>query len=259
MFGWLKKKPAQTQGHVPDVLKRMLEPMALAEAIASTIHDYVKAVKKGDITVPAYKRQLSEGSVVSVWIDTRYEALSLLFGQGADAMLLADFRNQEKLLDSLFNEMPHFEFPHQPSNNPIHDTLQAVFRIYMYLNEVGTAVGDETTCRTTVFSDFENQAKVLQQQWKTFDEAIRGSTSAPDLPTTLLELLYEDVTKKTKFIALSAVWGPFYMSNFNYFIESGRQQALKSGESAESINAKIQQVKSTMQRLLEAHDPDQMS
>ena len=144
--------------------------------------DYVKAVKKGDISVPACKR-LGD-SVVGIWTDTRSEALCLLFGQGADAMLLADHRNQEKLLNSLFNEAPHLEFPHERSNEPIHDTLQAVFRVYMYLNEVGAAVGDKETdratlklARKTVFSDFEEQAKVILQKWKTFDEAIRGSTA----------------------------------------------------------------------------------
>ena len=170
MFGWLKKRPPQTPRVVPDALKRIIESMALATALSTAIADYVKAVKKGDITVPAYKRQ--GDSVVGIWTDTRLEALSLLFGQGANVMLLAEHRSQEKLLDALFNDKPHLEFPHQPSNEPIHDTLQAVFRVYMYLNDVGSAVGDKETdyatlklARKTIFSDFENQASTLRQQW----------------------------------------------------------------------------------------------
>jgi hypothetical protein len=265
MFGWFKKKPSARANVIPDVIKQMMEPMALATALAETISEYFKAVEKGKVSSPAYQRK--GDSVVGIWTDTRLEALRHLWGYGAsDAMLLADHRQQTRLLNAFFEKKPQLEYPRHPSHEPIHDTLQAVFQVYLFLNNAGSVVGDKETDRLTlklvnktIFDDFEQQAKVLWSQWIDFEQAVHGSSALPSMPATLLEVLYKDVTKKAKTIALSGQFGPNYQSGINYLVEVARDQLRKQGESEESIDKQVQQILSTTQKVLEAHDPDHLA
>lgn len=214
MFGWFKKRATPHSESVPQVLQRFVKPMALATALAETISEYEKTVRSGKASSPAYQRKGE--SVVGIWNDTRLEALRHLWGYGAsDATLLADHRQQKKLLDALFQDKPQYEYPYQHSGEPIHDTLQALFQVYLYLSKAGSAVADKETDSLSlklnnknIFSDFEEQAKSLRELWGVFEQAVRRSSDLPSVPSTILEALYRDVTKKAKSIALTARFGP---------------------------------------------------
>ncbi len=264
MFEWFKKKAAGKTGHVPDIFKTMIRPMALAAAVADTIADYHRAVRAGEVTSPAYKRKNS--NVVEIWAHTRLEALSRLWGYGAsDVGSLSDSLQQKVLLDAFFEEKPQYLFPHRPSNEPVHDTLQAVFQVYLFLDEAGSEVCDKETdhvtlkiANKTVLSDFEAQAKILRAEWTALHNAIHEPSPLPQLPATLFEILYKDVTKKTKSIALSSQFGPDYRLGFNSVVELVRSLLQQQGESATNVNHRIQQLHTMMRKILEAHDPDQV-
>lgn len=252
---------------VPETLQQFIKPMALLNALTETVSEYSKAVGSGKISSPAYKRE--GDSVVGIWNDTRLEALSHLWGYGAsDVGMLTDYRDrqQEKLLDALFNDKPHLEYPHQPSGDPIHDTLQALFRVYLFLGEAGSAVVDkETDSRflelkhKNIFSDFEEQAKSLRTSWSDYEKELRGSKDLPSMPPTVLETLYRDVTKKSKTIALSAQFGPDYHAGMKHFLNVAKEEIAKQEESAETISEQIREIESTLQALMAADDPDHVT
>ena len=264
MFGWFKKKHTLHSGAVPPILERFLKPMALATALAETISEYVKAVNNGDASSPAYQRK--EDSVVGIWSDTRLEALHHLWDYGAsDTSLLADHRQQKNLLDAFFEKKPQYKYPHQPSGERVHDTLQALFQVYLFLGKAGSAVADKETdsgslilANKTIFSDFEQQAKTLWAQWISFEQATRSSGDLPPMPSTLLELLYKDVTIKAKTIALSAQFGPDYQAGMNYLVNTVQEQMKTRGESEDNINKQTGQIRSMMKKVLAADDPNRL-
>jgi len=265
IFSWLKKKKTPRSEEIPGVLKQFMEPMALATVLAETISNYAGAVKAGKVSSPAYERK--GDSVVGIWSDTRIEALHHLWGYGAsDAMLLAEHRQQKKLLNEFFEGKPQFEFPHQPSYDPIHDTLQALFQVYLFLSKAGTAVADKDTDSTSlklanknIFNEFEEQAKTLKVSWNAFEKALNNSIDLPTMPSTLLELLYKDVTKKSKGIALSAQFGPNYEAGIQYLVKIVEKQMKEQGSSEHSIKEEIQKIQNMMMKVLEADDPDHVA
>lgn len=264
MLKWFKKEGGSRSDALPPHLESFLKPMALATAIAEIVGAYAKSVQRGEVSSPAYRRK--DASAVEVWRDTRLEALRHLWGYGAsDAMLLADPRQQEALLGAFFKNKPHLEFPHQPSGDPVRDTLQALFQVYEFLGKAGSAVADSATDRLslsqrrkTIFSEFEDQAKSLLELWAVFMQAIRGSGELPATPPTLFEVLFRDVTSKAKTIALSARFGPDYRAGMAYIVTAIQKQLKDRGESPSNIEKKMHEVQSLMQAVLAADDPDHL-
>jgi hypothetical protein len=266
MFGWFKKKSTPQSEAVCQKLLQFQKPMILVQALAEEISEYYKAVKSGKSSAPAYQRK--DDSVVGIWRDTRLEVLRQLWGYGAsEPTLLADRFQQKKLLYAFFENKPQYEYSHQPSGDPLHDTLQALFHVYLLLEKAGTAVGDKETdglflkcvAKKTIFSDFEEDAKVLRTEWTAFEQAVHGSGGIPAMPCTLLEILYKDVTRKTKTIALSAQFGPDYQTNMNDLVNRVEEQMHDQGKSQESINKKMEQLRSTYKKLLAADEPDHLT
>ena len=264
MLEWFKKKREKQEKVIPGVVKELMASKSLAVAIAKTITNYSEDVKNGIVSAPAYKRK--DSNVVDIWRDTRLEALQLLWNYGAsDVMLLANAPTQKTVLDVLFKEKPQYEYPHQPSSDPVHDTLQAIFQVYLYLSEAGSAVMDLETDRNTlkikketIFDEFERNAEQLRVQWKGFDSAVHGSGDLPPMPNTILEVLFKDVTKKSKTIALSAQFGPDYEAGILHLEEIISERLTKKGETKDSIKKQIRKVQETTQKLLSALDPDHM-
>jgi hypothetical protein len=262
MFSWFKKKRQKQETAVPESVKEFIRSKSLAVAIAEAIADFAEEVQNGKISTPAYLQQKS--SVVDIWKDTRLEALWLLWDHGAsDVMILADPPTQKQVLDVFFEEKPQFEFPHQPSNDPVQDTLQALFKVYLYLNEAGSAVMNLETDRNTlkikgktILDEFERNAEQLRIRWNHFDDAIHASGDLPPMPNTILEVLYRDVTEKSKTIALTAKFGPNYKAYIMDLEHSTRRVLEKKGAPEDIINEQIRYIQKTTQILLSAHDPD---
>jgi hypothetical protein len=255
MFGWFKKRQRVPEAAVEALAKRWFGPQALAVALAETIRDFLNDVNSGRVEYPAHKR--ANDSAVGIWRDLRLEALSLMFNFGrSDPMLLADQRRQGELLRCLLDERPHLEVP-QPRGEIVPDTIQAIWQVYLYLDQVGSEVADRETDRATlklakknIFDGLTAQAQQLRVGWDAFEGAIRNknTTELPEMPETLLEEIYRDVTAKTKSIALSARFGPSYEAT----IEMLQEEVRKSGGDVEKVRVSIQHV-------MEAKDPDEFS
>ncbi|WP_421707522.1 hypothetical protein [Algihabitans sp.] len=254
MFEWLKKKRTAPEGAVEALAKNWLGPQALAVALAETIRDFVDDVNSGRVEYPAHKRR--NDSVVGIWRDLRLEALSHMFNFGrSDPMLLADQRRQAELLRCLLDERPHLQMP-QPRGEVVPDTLQAVWQVYLYLDQIGSEVADRETDRATlklakknIFDDLTARAEQLRIGWEAFEGAIKNNnTELPETPETLLEELYQDVTAKTKSIALSAQFGP----NYEAMVKMLEEEVRKRGGDVDKARA-------STQRVMEAKDPDEFA
>jgi len=256
MFNWLKKSAPSREAMAP-VLDQFVKPMAIATALTEAIAEYFTAVKNGKISSPAYQRK--QGNVVGIWGDTRLEALRQLWGYGAsDIALLANHHQQKRLLDAVVEEKPHLEYPQQPSGDPVHDTLQAIFQVYLFLGEAGSAVGDKESAGATVFSVFEQQAKTLRTKWGEFEAAVHGSGNVPPMPSTLVEILYEDVTRKAKTIALSSQFGANYRAGLNCFVELFQREMKSQGHADDKVKKEGEDLQMIIQKILAAESPESL-
>lgn len=218
MFNWFKKGRSPEQ----ELADKLLGPQALAIAIAETVRNYTDGVKAGQIQYPAHRREKS--GVAQIWNDVRLEALHKMFGFGrADLLSLADIRRQTDLLNAFINDKPHLQLP-QPSGETVADTWQAVWQVYVYLDAVGSELADVETDRTTlkakgadIFDGFTKLATHLHAQWVAYDLTPDGVSPGP-LPGTIIDILWADVTAKTKSIAISKVFGPSHEAGFKYVL-----------------------------------------
>lgn len=252
MWSWFKRNSLPRHSGFEELAKRCVAPQSLAVAIAGIVREHVDDIRTGRATYPAHERE--NAGAVEIWCDLRIEALHGLFNFGkSDIILLANQRRQPELLTCLLDERPHLEMP-QPRGETVPDTIQALWQVYVYLDKVGSKVCDRETDRTTlklagrsILDDLTFQAQRLRSEWKDFEDALNSKEKPPlGKPRTLLDLLYEDVTAKTKSIALSAKFGPDYEANMTYIVARFSE---KHGDASE--------VRATMDHLLSAKDPDE--
>jgi hypothetical protein len=250
MFGWFKKKHQQDKSSLPESIERMMMTKSLATAIADHVSSYSKDVQDGKLLpTPAYIH-VDDYSILDIWRFTRLEALSHLYShRGSDVLLLAEPPIQKKILDFFFENKPQDEHSRQPSNDPIHNIIQAMYEVYSYLSKAGSAVADGETCNLrlrsknkTIFCEFETNAQQLRVQWDKFD-----SVKLPPFPPFILEVLYKDVTKKSKTIALTAKLGPDYEGNLKGLLQAMRERL---------TDEEVRTVQETYQKVLTAQDPD---
>jgi hypothetical protein len=254
MLGWFKKRKApELSPELKALTERFIGPQALAVAITEAVRDYVNAVKAGNVEYPAHRRKNT--NVQSVWNDVRLEALHKMFNFGqADLMLLGDMKKQLALLNCFLDERPYLEMP-QPRGQQMADTLQGIWQVYLYLNQVGSELADPLTDNATlksrgrnILSDFVIKAEALRMKWTEFDRARKaGGESLPEIPDATITVFWADVTAKCKSIALSQAFGPMHESGIQYMLklvaEKGNEQD-------------VAKVKASLERVRAAKEPE---
>ena len=248
MFGWFKKRKTQELSQeMKAFTERLIGPQAQAVAIAECVREYVDAVQAGKVKYPAHRRE--GASVIDLWNDVRLEAFHKMFNFGrADLMLLADMRQQLPALNCFLDERPQFEMP-QPRGEPMADTLQGLWQVYVYLNTVGSELADVATDRHTlksrgrdILSDFTERATSLRTRWQAFDRAMNDRSQVrPEMPETIIAVLWADVTAKSKSIAMSKVFGPTQESGIQYMLKLLSEKATEA--EAADMRAYIEKVR----------------
>jgi hypothetical protein len=252
MFGWFKRKPETVDAGVLDEFIEKFEgPSILATGIAIAAKEYVDGVRAGRLKHPAHLHK--DLGVLGIWRGVENEALLAMFGFGqADVMLLAEQPKQAELLTCFLDERPYLEMP-QPRGEVMADTIQSIGQVYQYLTEVGSSVADRETDRLTlrysknksILDALIEQACHARDGWKAFETAMRtDSGTLPERPATLIEIVYKDVTLKSKSIALSTIFGPLYEENIKYL--SGRISNDQARKDFDELVA----------RIMNATDPD---
>ena len=252
MFGWFRKKAPKLSPRIKTA-EKLLGPVALAVAIVECVSEHAAAVKAGKVDFPAHRRKGS--NVKAIWIDLRLEAMRPMFGFGqADLMMLSNMTRQAELLAAFVDERPHLEFP-QPRGQPVADTWQGVWQVYRYLDAVGSEVMDRETNRAAlkarrcnIISAFTAEATQLRDRWAAFENAVKtGSGPRPEMPPTVIEVFWADVTAKTKSIALSTIFGPHYEGGIAYRLKLVEEQA---------TDAQVAKLRATIGRILAAKMPE---
>jgi hypothetical protein len=126
----------------------------------------------------------------------------------------------------------------------------------VYLDKIGSEVADRETNRHTlrlakrdIISALTSRAEDIRADWEAFDRGIKSSSELlPEMPRTLFEAMYEDVTAKTKSIALSAVFGPSYEANMRFVEDEIR-----------SRGGDVEKLRALNRRVMAATDPDEFS
>lgn len=246
MFGLFKKKKRKDAAE--QFADNLFGPMSLAVAIAESVSEYARGVRSRAIEYPAHRRQ--NKNVPHIWNDFRLEALERMFNYGqADLMMLADFRKQRDLLNALTTNAPHFRDT-QPTDEALRDTWSAVWQVYACIDSVGTELGDAKTDREglrlqgkTIFDDFMERMKDLQVAW-----AYYSTSSTAAMPSTIIEMLWQDVTDKTKSIAMSAVFGPNQEAGIAYMLGL----IAKDGKPRD-----VEYMKTTIDKMRSARQPEE--
>lgn len=267
MFRWFKRRAQPSDDATVTALGHdLIGPTVLATAVAHIVANYLEAVKAGTVKCPAYKRGLDD-SVVGIWRDTRIEALRWLWGYGAsNPSLLADHHMQSEMIKCLLDEQPHLEMP-QPRGDSKADTIQAAFQVFCYLGEIGSKVACKETDKfilhlkeRSVFDDFTDRAIQLRTEWAHIrDGPSNKSGDALALPKTLFEVLFADVTAKSKSIALTTIWGPDYSANMNRYLADMEKRMADQGTSDQQIAEEISNARMLCERILAAGDPDEIA
>ena len=216
MFSWLKRN-SREQTRLAEQFKEMLEPQILAVTVAEIVQEHALAVARQEVSVPSFKSK--QASVREVWAGTRIEALGLLFGFGrSDPFLLADFRLQGQFAKLFLDDRVHLEFP-QPRGQANVDTVQAIMQAYLYLSKIGTELADPMTDRLNSQTRDEDIIADLTDQLTNERSKFDSRYELAGRPQTLFEIVYADITKKTKSIAFSKVFGPMHESGIRFVVD----------------------------------------
>lgn len=215
MFGIFRKKNSDP---FRQLAENFVGPIAKAVAITELVAEYARGVNDGTIDYPAHRRE--QKNVPHIWNDVRLEAFEKMFNFGtANLSLLADRREERSMLAALETMEPQLRLS-EPVGTPHTDTLLAVWRVYEYLDAVGTDVGDASTDRhllnargVSIFDKFISKSDELRSARQRY-----AASSSEPMPATLMDILYDDVTSKTKSIAMSAVFGPNPESGITYML-----------------------------------------
>lgn len=246
MFGLFKKKKRK------DAAERFAEslfgPMALAVAIAENVSEYSQGVRSGSIQYPAHRRQ--NKNVPHIWHDLRLEVFERLFNYGqADLMMLADVRRQRDLLRALATNTPNLR-EMQPTGDAIDDTWRAVWQAYVCMDMVGTEVADSKTDREglrlqgkTIFDEFMARMSDLQVA-----HAYYATSPSAAMPSTIIDMLWQDITDKTKSIAMSTVFGPNHEAGISYMLGL----VAKDGKPRD-----VEHMKATIAKMRSARQPEE--
>ena len=239
MFGLFTKKPKDQDWQFRN---QLLRPIVIANVIAKCVPEHVRGVGAGLTESPAH---LSKEPVPHIWDNLRWEALGQLFDFGrADFRLLAQLDRQFELRNAFAEERPNLVLS-QPSGDPIRDTVQAVWRVYLYLEGVGSEVADVSTDPEIlkaegvhILDDFSAMAEEIHKSWNIDDgsETPRG---------TLIEALWDDVTAKSKSIAMTTFLGSDHEAGFMNLL--GRVAMQGKPIDVELVKARIVKIRAAKQ------------
>jgi hypothetical protein len=200
--------------------------IGLQTAILTYATEYWAAVRAGKVKCPAIERKHADPDfgVHPIWRDTRTEALSELWNSGQyEGHLLGNLMRsdiQADLMGHVIAELAGIETG-KPVNEAHAVNVRAVQRVYRYLSHAGSEVCDPLTDRCTlecadkkIFDDLVSHASRARGVWARLLTDFEGAKrEAGGSPPTLLEIVFSDVTAKSKSIAMSATLGPNYEAN----------------------------------------------
>jgi hypothetical protein len=250
MFKWIKNLFAETNKQNPptQILDNSIKSMSKAQAIYEIAFEHLENIEQGKVEYPARKRKSQ--NVLEIWTFTRIEAfVPFLISKYSNITILGDLSKQKNIFDMWFNEKPHLSFPHRISENEIEETIKSVFNIYIELAKIVEEVGaDEIGRGGKLFDNFDGKMKKLKKAWD--DE--KDITNLP----LIFDILFEDITYKTKIISLCSVFGPDYKNMMETLIQHMAKSLKEEGKEEDEINKSIVAIRKNFADVLSKKDPD---
>lgn len=270
MVGWFKKKKAEDVPlEVEQFYNKHFGPTVLVARTIENIRTYFKRIEVGEISFPAYRRKGS--NVLQVWIDTQWELLSCLWKylENFNPAVLAERTRQKELLEFIKEAdikrvrdgaQLKYALNATSPNKELKNMLDAIILMYQTsLNisyEVGVvtveeAMGYEPKVKrglawaamgglfqerdsTVGIKDFLEVANKASADWLHFCNKLDSHEPLPSYPKTIFEIIFEDITKKSKIIVLTALFGPTYGKTHRVLIEEIEEKRIKDGLSLEA-------------------------
>lgn len=218
MLNFLKRKSKAAESG--STIGRLMESPAFANKIKSRKDRYLDRVKTLHLKLPAVHRK--EDEVLDIWDSTRFEAIANLWVvPDIDVALLSDVKNHGKRNQPIFN----IDFRHDYSKDESETgrACLAIRHVYHYLAAVGEEVFDPQSAPSKlklhgkrVSDTFAQQVRASEAEWDRFQFDQAGGREISHVPLTIFEILWCDVTRVSKNIAVCAKFGPDFQSGVQY-------------------------------------------
>ena len=217
MLNFLKRK---SKSETRSTIGRLMEAPAYANKIKLRKERYLDRVKTLHLVLPAVRRK--EDSVLDIWDSTRFEAMANLWATpGFEMSLISDAKCHGKRNQPIFQM--DFRSDHSGDDSDVGKTCLAIRHVYDYLAAVGEEVFDPQSAPSKLklhgkrVSDvFAQHVRANEAQWDKFHYNQAGGHEIHDVPQTIFEILWRDVTRVSKNIAICAKFGPDFQSGVQY-------------------------------------------
>ncbi len=230
MFSFLKrgsKKESQS------TIGRLMEAPAAANKIKARKERYLHRVKTLQLVLPAVRRK--EDSVIEVWDATRFEAIANLWAApGFDQSLIADTNKHGNRNQAIFRI--DFSADYRNDASEFGGTCLGIRHVYDYLAAVGEEVFDPQTAPSKlkvhgkrISDQFVERVRANEAEWDRFQFDQAGGREISEVPQTIFQILWADVTRLSKSIAICAKFGSNYQSGAQYqrVLAKNRPEELK--------------------------------
>lgn len=212
---------------------RLMEAPAAANKIKLRKERYLDRVKTLQLVLPAVRRK--EDSVIQIWDSTRFEAIANLWATpGFEQALIADTKKHGKRNQAIFRI--DFTADYRQDSSEIGRTCLGIRYVYDYLAAVGEEVFDPQTAQSKlkthgkrISDQFVQQVRSIEAEWDRFHFDQAGGREIQNVPQTIFQILWADVTRLSKSIAICAKFGPNYQSGVQYrrVLAKNRPEELK--------------------------------
>jgi hypothetical protein len=230
---------------------KMLDQVALATAVAQTTGDYVQS--RNGISI----LKDEDASIVEMWSGVRLEAFSQLWGQGPISLeLIIDPAKHPKLLDAFIERSNSYLYVSKSPPNETIGTISAILRIYDVLAQMEFDVcspylqtDKQSKGYVAPYAGLVEEMRKLHIKWQGFTYAIKTKSDfLPPVPDTIFVTLWQNVTYRSKIIALCGRLGPHYLANFAAL----KQKVAEANESTKGLDDLIV-------KILTADDPERLA
>ncbi len=217
MLNFLKRK---SKTETRSTIGRLMEAPAFAGKIKARKDRYLDRVKTLHLVLPAVRRK--EDSVLEIWDSTRFEAIANLWATpGIDIALIADAKCHGKPNLPIFQI--DFRNDHSADDSDVGQTCLGIRHVYQYLSAVGEEVFDPQSSPSKlkrhgkrISDNFSALAKANEAEWDKFHYDQAGGHEIQSVPLTIFEILWRDVTRLSKNIAICTKFGPDFQSGVEY-------------------------------------------